>query len=63
MTLLEQLPMHTESGEALKLVFKPPDGSKVEGNFDRNSKPKVLIFLKFGSNYIISVYPNIAVAV
>ena len=40
-TLLEQLPTPTERGEALKLVFKLPDGTKVEGDFDRNSKPKV----------------------
>ena len=42
LTLLEQLPTESVSGEqALKLMFKLPDGSKVEGTFKKNSKPKV----------------------
>ena len=42
LTLLEQLP--TEPGEeGLKLVFKLPDSSKIEGNFKKNSKPKVRV--------------------
>ena len=42
LTLLEQQPTESVSGEeALKLMFKLPDGSKVDGMFKKNSKPKV----------------------